>query len=290
MDLVFVRTCNTYRSYCDYWKLVELSKYPICYVQQMDLSREVVYIISPANLELPTHIEKERVRLARCGLRKRAYLIWWNLERPDSGSGKLSELSGTMVANSMDDLLKYCDAVWVSDRYLQSLDPRAVHVVLGSHPGLAAIEYKRGFKYTWCHMSQINARRQEIYKNFPKKMIGLNAYGEERAKVLSSSMSIINVHQTPLPIMEPLRFALAAAYKLPVFSETILEPWPLENGKDFLSAPYGELSGKVMDWSDRVDLPAFANNLHERLCSEWIFRRGVDEGIVKTLDLVGRKM
>lgn len=289
MDTVFVRTRHAYRSYYDYWRLVELSGYPTCYVEQIDLCREVMYVISPANLEFLTHIEKERTRLSERGLRKNAHLVWWNLERPDNGSWGFADLSGAMVANSTNDVLRYCDTVWVSDRYFQSLETNAVHVVLGGHPGLSRRIRVQYPYYQWCHMSQVNDRRKGVLKNLKNYMMGPNAYGTLKERVISHSKLMLNVHQTEMPIMEPLRFALAAAYKMPVISETIIDPWPLTVDLDYISAPYGQLSEVAIKCFDRADLGDFGFRLHEKLCLEWTFRRGVDEGIAKTLDLVGRK-
>lgn len=284
MPVIFARTRYDYQSYSDFWKLVELSGFPVCYVDQIDLDApsDTVYVTTPVNGELRPHIEYRRGQLTR---KQKCKVVWWNLERPDSGDYRLPSLVGSQVANVVDEITNYVDRVWVSDRYYASLDSRLMHVVLGSHAGLRGTpEYPRG-TYSYCHMSYITDRRISIYSTLRNRGMseGPNAWGEERSKVLDQSRTMLNVHQTPALIGEPIRFSIAAAYKLPLVTETLLDSWPLSSGVDLLQAHYNDLANLLSAALVSNGLSDIGENLHKKLCLEWTFRRGVEEGVARTL-------
>jgi len=266
MTPVFARTRHPYDSYTDYWRLVELSGFATCYVDEMDLSREgAIYIVSPVNGEFRPHMEAH-------GAHRRARVIWWNLERPDAqGCPPLSSV--------LDDICRYVDSVWVSDRHYASLDPRQTFVVLGSHPDLGAPPAPPAYDFT--HQSYVWGRRQAPIEALRRRWTeGPNAWGPARDHVLRTSRLMVNVHQTPAPVGEPLRFALAAAYHLPLVSETLADPFPLVESIDFRAVPIGEIPRAVeVLLAHGPAIRETGNLLHERLCMEWTFRRGIEEAI-----------
>lgn len=85
-----------------------------------------------------------------------------------------------------------------------------------------------------------------------------------------------NIHQTPAPITEPLRFALAASYGLPLLSETCVDPWPLTEGREIFMASYEQLPNMIHEWLKRPDLNSLGDALRRKLVEEWPFRRGVE--------------
>ncbi len=252
-------------------------------MDEMDLTADAIYIVTPINGEFRAHIDHRRSILQSP---QRAKIVWWNLERPDAdGSPPIQEI--------VTDILKYADAVWVSDKQYQSMDLRMDHVVLGSHVGLRISSDPAPAAYDYTHQSYAWGRRDAIY--IPLRSLGLregpNGWYEERDKTLRSSRLMLNVHQTPALIGEPIRFALTAAYKMPMISETLADPYPLASGVDYLEAPFDGLVGVVSRFISVIhpSTSKLGNNLHQRLCVEWTFRRGVEEGVARTLARIGAK-
>jgi hypothetical protein len=139
------------------------------------------------------------------------------------------------------------------------------------------------FSYDWTHQSYENGRRRPVYDQIRK--LGLReapcAWGRARDLHLKRTLLMVNVLQTPAPIMAPLRFALAAAYELPIVSEIITDPWPLEV-TDFAGvASLGCIPDAVRyALKDSWTHPS-GRSLHRKLCIDWTFRRGVEEALAR---------
>lgn len=285
--IVFARTRHFYHSYQDFWRLVELSEFPTCHVDEMRLDEECVYIFTPVNGEFRPCIEKERARVGEKS--RRAKIVWWFLERPDTGNpdGVVDVPRRATEAN--DEMAPWVDAIWVSDRYLASLDTRSVYTPLYSHPKLPETQRDPGgYAYDLSHLSSPTPRREVILGALGREFrIARNAWGLDRDGLLWTSRAMLNVHQGHSTIGEPLRFAVAAAYRMPLLSENLYDPWPLEDGKTVLQAPYAGIVGAVMGWMrSRGDLAAFGEALYQKLCVENDFRRGVEEA-VRTTQQIG---
>lgn len=280
MRIIFAKTSHEYDSYRDLRALVDLSGFETCLVGEMDLTADAVYIVTPINGEFRPHIEHRRSILS--GPQK-AIIVWWNLERPDAdGAPPISDV--------VSDVLRYADAVWVSDGHYRSMDTRMHHVILGSHPGLKLSSDPIQVQYEYTHQSYVWGRREKIY--VPLRRAGMregpNAWHEQRDQILRSSRIMLNVHQTNALIGEPIRFALTAAHRMPMISETLAQPWPLIPDIDFLNVPFGELVGSVISSTLKPSvLERLGDNLHQRLCVEWTFRRGVEHGVASMLAKLG---
>lgn len=283
----FARTRYHYDSYDDFWKLVELSRFATCFVDEIDLTSPTTYITTPVNGELRPHVTHRRELLK--GSPQRAKIIWWDLERPDAG--------GPSLGSILDEIMPFVDAAWVSDRLVASLDGRLQHVVLGGHAGLnsrhiehdpegkvlAAMTYALPFDYDFCHMSYAWGRRENIFALLRQKGLreGPSCYGEAREKVLSSSRVLVNLQQYTLPVIAPMRFALAAAFYLPIVTERVHDPFPMSRD-DLIEADYSSIPNAIEEvLKDPVRLAIQAKRVHERLCEEWTFRRGVREGLAR---------
>ncbi len=279
MKIIFAHPRHRHDSYTDYRRLVEISGFPSCYVDEMDFAEENLYITTPVTGELRPAIEGLRERQSGP---KRAKVVWWNLERIDSGYYPPERNN---ASNMVDEIVKWVDAVWVSDRFYGEMDKRMIFVPMASDARLAEGEDLPIKVYDLSILAYENARRQKIFGKLGRwKVAPATAWGDMRSRILRSSRSMLYVHQTPLPIGAPLRFALAAAYRLPVLSESMGDPFPLVEGRDFLAAPYQEILERLEDWiSSRLE--AFGENLHHTLCVDLNFRGCVEEGVRRTLDL-----
>lgn len=266
--IVFARTRHHYDSYSDFWKLVELSGFDTCFIDEIDISAEgKIYIFSPTNGEFRPHIKNQK-DAQKPWLAK---IIWWNLERPSS-----------ITDFDIGDIVEYVNESWVSDKYYASINKNFKFVALGSHPGLRLREGSLPKIYDYCCMSYMNGRRNHTFGNLSVRGLkgGPNGWGQERDVVLRSSKLLVNVHQDDFPISEPLRFAVCAAYSLPIISENITDPYPLIPGQDIIQVEYRELINKVFSYHNS-DLTHMANCLYNKLCIEHTFRKCVEKGLMQ---------
>jgi hypothetical protein len=273
MEIIFCKTRHVYDSYADYHKLVELSGFKSCFVDEIDFAKEIFYIVSPINGEFRPHMAHMTQKVPSD--QKKCKVAWWNLERPDS-------TDGNMTLSQCDDVIRLCDFTFVSDRYYQTLDNRMTYVMMASHAGLAESQ-PSNYLFDFCHLSYISHRRTHVIGPLidAKYKIGPNSWGKERDFVLTHSKSMLNIHQTPSPIGEPLRFALAAAYKIPLITETLSDPYPLTHGDDCLITDLKNLHANLKNWLHMAGLKNVGQNLHNRLCVETNFRKEVEETVKK---------
>lgn len=268
MRLVFAKTRYEYQSYSDLWKLVSLCGLETCWVDQIRYDEEAVFVLGTINGEFRPTIERERAR----GVSKKAKVVWWNLERVDSGPGGLNDLLGSMVCNNTRDMLEWVDKVWVSDRHMASLDPRLQFLVLGSHPGMATTQVPRHpDTYDFCHMSYVNERRSPVLSALGNLRMAPNAWEPERGQIIQMSKLMLNVHQTDAPITEPLRFAVAAAYGIPLVTEYLADPYPLQPGVHCLMTRYQDLP-QITYNACRQDIEQVGKNLKSLLLEAFPFK------------------
>jgi len=275
--IVFAQTRYSYDSYTDYWKLVGLSGFPTCYVDEVNFSREAVYIVSPLNGEWKPHRDAHRDD------NYRARVVWWCLERPGGSYGMAAYRQGCKEA--LDDW--YFDEVWLSDKYLvfHMHDDRVRFVILGSHPGLGTTE-KGPREYDFAHMSYQNGRRNHICAQFTKRNIRMapNGWGDERKKALCESGFMLNVHQDDFPALEPLRFSLAAAFGLPILTEACSDAYPYTRGGDdhcIIEVEYDELIGRAARLlnDDYNWWQAMGRRTHRMMCGEYTFGKMVRQAV-----------
>jgi hypothetical protein len=177
------------------------------------------------------------------------------------------------------------DAIWVSDRTVAAMHPKLSHAVLGSHPGLAFGVERKTPVYDYAHMSYAWGRREDLYRRMRELHLreAPNAFGEARAHILAETTLMVTAHQYPAPVSEPLRIAIAAASHMPVLSETLADPYP-HNQTDLVLASYNEMPAYVEGLVHKPErLKELSEALHQRLCVEWPFRRGVEEAVARCL-------
>jgi hypothetical protein len=277
---IFARTRYTYTSYTDFWRLVELSGFRTCYVDEIDLERDEIYITSPVNGETRPHLFDRRAKLRGP---QEARVIVWQLERPcdPSRPGSPEE----QVRAGAREILTFSDAAWISDRWVARVSEGGfVHVTMGSHPELAGGPSFATPQYDLAHMSCSVPRRDAVVGYLHRRglRIAPNGWGLERDRALRASRAILNVHQDGAPVMEPLRIALAAAYRLPYLSEVSNDPYPLVPDRTVLEAPVDRLGQAVEGWLRESRLRDLGSLLHEDLCVQMNFRKGVMEALERT--------
>lgn len=243
-DIVFARTVYHYDPYDDFFRLAELAGFPIIQMDKLDVSKPGIYITSPMNGDTREHLRSQ------AGRPRNAHIILWNLERPANiggGGGTIASyaLSNRRLMYGQEDdgqpaPCRYVDEVWVSDRRLAQ-ETSLRYVTLGSHPDLGDVGAVDEMAYNWVHMSAEVPRRQTVFKDLDRRLIGPNSWPPKRDLTLRISKFGLNVHQDNHPFMEPLRFALFAAYGLPIITETLMDAYPY--GMDtMIFAPYDKLA------------------------------------------------
>lgn len=265
-EIVFCKTRHIYDSYGDFFRLAELSEYPIIYTDEVDWDSDNIYIITPMNGDIIDDFSNHTKHERNC------HIILWNLERPGSEGGAVKDYGKRQ--RELMQRMRIIDECWVSDRQL-AIETGLRYVTLGSHYGLG--EPGEDKIYHAVHMSYATPRRQTIYNQINN--LAPNGWNEERHKSLQESFFALNVHQDNFGFVEPLRFALFAAYGLPTISEYVTN-----------SDPYW---GSII-WADYADIPAVLNRnmgqnykaFHEHgmefrklLCETYNFRKCVDEAI-----------
>jgi hypothetical protein len=262
--IIFVRTRHIYDSYSDFWKLVELSNFDTCFVDEIDISSENTYIFTPINGEYVHHITAQKNNSNKIW---RAKLIWWNLERQIM----IDDIPHSDIINE----------IWVSDRYYATLNSKFKFVILGSHPDLRLNKNSLPKIYDYCHISYITGRRGPLHQELSKRGLrgGPPGWGNERDIVLRSSKVLINIHQDTALIAEPLRFAVCAAYSLPIISEIIQDPYPLINGNDIIMANLNDIINvAVVNYNSNLE--NMANSLYNKMCIQNTFRSNVEKGLI----------
>lgn len=277
-DITFVKTRHNYDSYTDFFKLVDLSGFPIIYVDQLRVSDYGVYIVAPMNGEWRPHIDNQS------GQPRNAHLILWNLERPSGSTGSVGN-----YAQSNRDLIykRHIDEVWVSDKRLAE-DTTMRFVILGSHPELGQVD-DTSKEYSFCHLSYENPRRQTIYTSFGKGEIGPNGWGEQRHEMLKRCRFALNIHQDHHPFQEPLRFALFAAYGLPIVSETIRDSYPWSD-EFMVFSGYDHIVPKLRQAlaEDYGKYREMGLRARDRMCSVFGFRKVVEQAVSESVGEVWR--
>ena len=253
----YYRPENGYGSYHDYLRLIQLSGFATCYLDEIDpTDPSKYYIIGPVNGE----IKDGDTFIGWPGAKAR--ITFWNLEQGDYGP--IPGVSET----------------WVSDKaFADQIGAR--YVLMGSHPGL--MEYDpipRVYQYDVAMLSCMTPRREQMAVWLREKglRVAPNGWYEERHRILMQSRVMLHVHQNDKRYVAPQRWALAAAYKLLVISERVdnygdLMRYCLPN-TDFRELP-SLIEKHLTKDNHEHDLPRYGEALHQVLCFDRPFRREV---------------
>jgi hypothetical protein len=278
---VFVKSGIEYESYTDFWRLVTLAGYRTLKAKEVDLQWDGTYIWPILDVEL--------LGLMNPASRsRRARIIFWYLERPDAHlPDPATSDPGQILREGLGELIPWVDAVWVSDRGLHRVDPRTVYAVLGGHPDLRDAE--PGPRTTdVLHLGQETPRRKAVLNELRRQGTSLTTgslWAQKRTQALGSSRLLISIDRMEgLHVASPLRYALAAAWRLPILSEAVPDPHPLVQGESVLMAPYPQLAGAACRVLGDPELLGRVSELAYRTyCLEWTFRRGVTLALRETV-------
>ena len=237
-EIAFVKTRWEYQSYTDFWAMVELAGYPVCYVDEVDVEDEKIHVVCPLNGEWAPMLSQ---RLKTEGRKKKATLVSWTLE-PPVRSDYFPNLRRTVDEGLVD-------WVWMGYRNLAQVagHPRIRFVPVGSMEGLGSVD-RLEIKYDVVHISYGTHRRRTFYDDLVRAGVKVapSGWGQERDTALRSTRFLLNIHKEDgFQAYEPLRFALAAAYGLPIISENCADPYPYDPMVDYYETSY-EGAAKTM--------------------------------------------
>lgn len=258
-DIVFARTRHTYESYADYFRLIELSGFPLIYIDEIPQEgvKDNVYILTPANGEWQHGIQTDGKVIH--------YQLEWCTHPNDSPISP----PGTSETWSMDK--------WQSERI------GARYVPIGSHPGLVhePLHGRCQPDYDVALLSYMtNRRKQAAYDlNMRGLRIAPNGWGSERHHILRRTSAMLHIHQhDDVPGVAALRLALAAAYQLPVITEACAD-YGIFTHTHLLMSDYANLADFVQMWTRRNEariLEDYGRALHSLLCVEKTFRKVIE--------------
>jgi hypothetical protein len=248
---LFLMPREDFPSYSDFWQLVRLSGFEIQYMDAawLDDPNNICVFVTPEGIP-------------DCQ-GKRAKTIFWQFEYAGDYTGQ--------------ENWQTVDEVWASDP-TWAKENGAKFVLLGGHLGLSLQPSQQNgvLRYDVVMLAYMIHRREAL-KNQLSDLRWPPIYpghdGVQRHEVLSTSALMLHAHQTE-PTMTPLRYALAAAYKLPFLGEQVPDSGIYGGALRF--APYeqlADLTRAALD--DKQLLRVEGERLHQFLCVEHTFEREV---------------
>lgn len=269
-DITFIRTRYYYGPYEDYFRLIELSGFPIIFVDELDVEQEGIFIVSPMNGEWRPHIDSQRDKT------RKAKLVHWNLERPRGEMQKYVSECEELVEKG------YIDHTVVSDRWLAQ--QTGFHFVpIGGHTGFDVIYDVHDRDYDFEHSCAYSYRRGFLFKEpgKPYRLIDnisiapAGVWGAERLDARRRSRFTLAVHQDDDPIIEPLRWIAAAMYAMPILTETVMDAFPYEENKDFVQVRLDLIVSTMKDLRGQDKDVWFQRgiDLRNKMCGDYSFTK-----------------
>lgn len=263
-DPVFVFPDTDYPSYTDVKRLVELSGFEATTVSEADWFEE-------ANTYIVLSPEQPYAFFAPPA----AHTIWWSLE-----------YGGEYEPKFEPEFTEFFDELWASDPTWAKAH-NAKFVVMGSHPRLAdairelVVNTKQ---YDYVQLAYQTPRRQRVDMQLAELSTPKNpypGYGVERDEQLVNAKLMLHVHQhDTVAAIAPQRFALAAAYKLPLICESVPDAGAYAQYATFVD--YQFLNAEVRSRLAMMQMgypQEGGNQLHQWLCVEHAFRMSVEQAL-----------
>lgn len=257
-DIIFARPRHTYESYSDFWRLVELSGFPIIYMDEIDADSDHVYIFSTPATHWHDGVERHGWE------NPRARIIYYNIEWYMDVD--YSSIPGVEV--------------WNADKW-HAEQTHTRYVPMGGHSGLRledGLDWEK--KYDVATLFAPSYRRYAALDQLMTHGVHIapNGWGQVRHESLSQSRAMIQVHQKDLPTIAPQRWALAAAYRLPMITETLADSG-MFTANYRLMCDLEHLGAFVSTWlapENRSLLADYGHCLHQLLCEHYTFRKGIE--------------
>lgn len=267
-DVSFVATDfylnGGYRSYTDFFRLVELAGYPIIPIAEMDAADATkTYIITPLNDEWMQGWPGAKARI-----------IHYELEWRWDWRADVNEPPGVAEVWAADKW--FADSIGAryvpmgSDERLNIRDDQSIEIAKVYDVVQLSYQVPRRALIT----NQLHAEGLRVAQNE-------NLWDRQRCLVLEQSRVMLHVHQhETAPGVAPLRWCLAAAHRLPIITETVPErgifgyTYMMQARYDFL-ARFTSLC--IRDHYSKLN--DFALALHTLLCRDLTFRKSIEAAL-----------
>lgn len=256
--MIFARPRYEYASYLDLYRLIELSGYPLIFLDEIDPQSDNTYICTVANGENQNGWQNPRARII-------LYDLEWHLE-------------GVSIPGIRE--------IWAADRwYCSKLMAR--YVPLGSHPGLKLRpDSPNGQIHDTATLWYVTGRRGQVLADFARYGVSTappcDLWGEARHNVLMNSRCMVHVHQRDDAFtVAPQRFALAAAYSLPMITETLTDCGIFTQSYRLMSdiRHMGEFTRMWLQPRNSQRLQDYGHALHQLLCVDHTFRKVIESTV-----------
>lgn len=244
-----------YVPYQDFFRLAELSGYPVIPLSQLEPDSDNSYIVTPINGEWLLGWNKPKARIIH-------YMLEWN--------------NGTIATIPPGISETWCGDKWHAEKYGYK------YVPLGSHPGLNIVESSNIKQYDVAFMGYRGPHRRATQINAWQDAnitIAQDAWGLERSQNMTSSWLMVIVHQWDnLPVIAPLRMCLAAAHKLAILTETVNDPGIF--GNFIRQSKYEHMTAAIRFMLGHTDtLHREGEELYNLLCKHYTFRDSIERGL-----------
>lgn len=259
-----------YDSYRDAFYLAELSGYPLIWLDEVDPDSDNTYILTPLNGSWQHGWQNPKARL-----------IWWDIE------WRLKE-DGYQWTSAELDAPPGVSEWWVSDEWYASIIaqryPAVKFVPFGSHAGLVQNEAPSETHFdvaTLSCQSQDGGRQHMIdLLNQEGLTLAPNVWNPDRDKILKNTGAMLHIHQwRKVKTIAPLRFAIAAAYGLPLISEQVEHRGMFDNIVLFSEYDAMPAYAKTLTGRYQAELREKGRALHDLLCNEYSFRKCVEAAL-----------
>lgn len=254
MTVTFALTRHFYESYRDLYRLIELAGFSTCYVDEMqvdDPSRCYILMMQCGETE-------------RGWPGARARIIQWMLEWFD-----YPPIPGVTERWSGDQ--------WHAERLGVRYVPVGSDVRLAEGP-----DAKFAREYDIALLAYMIPRRNDVLSGLAQRGVRVSptsAWGDERHLILKRSSVYLHIHQwDDKPAIPALRMVVAAAYSLPVISETPARRGIFHDGY-LLHSDHAHIAEFAWLWAVKEKGPflqSFGDSLHRMLCHELTFRKSVE--------------
>ena len=253
-DVIFARPRYDYPSYGDLWNLIRLSDYPLVYLDEIDPDSDRCYIFSTPTTEWERGWDNPRARI-----------IYWALE----------------WYLDKDYLNVPGVELWSADAwYAERIGAR--YVPLGSHPELRLTPDEAEPVYDTILLAGDSGNRHLARRLLHDARVTTapDGWGEARDLALRQSKTLTNVHQwAHVQVAAPQRFALAAAYRKPLFTETLRKPGIFTHTYVFQFA-MSYMADFLAMWTHRREnqqrLKDMGEALYDLLCARNTFRSVIE--------------
>lgn len=254
--MIFVRPRHVYDSYQDLYRLIELSDYPLIHFDELDPASNNIYILTIVNGENEHGWKGVRARII-------LYDLEWRLE------GTYPRIPGV-------------SEVWAADKwYAEQIV--AKYVPMGSHADLPVKPLvSREKVWDVSILSYLTYRRMHIKGQLEDAGITISPQGwqDRRHDVLEQTRLMLAVHQRDdAPTIAPQRWALTAAYRMPMLCETVHDSGIFAS-QYAIYAPYPDIVQMVRKYKDETNiLNDYADALHDLLCNKYPFRKCIEAAL-----------